>query len=325
MASGIQPEVNQRNTLIQIAAAWAKVGDREAALQIVNSLGIWKEHALQTVARAQAQVGDVKGALQTVQELRMDPTKAQALAAIALVQANAGDRDGARGTLKEAQQLARTMPKPRLPRGVARDTVVMGSDLVWEQLAIAQARVRDIDGALQAAGNLDPPRLKVHALTEIATAQAEGGDVMSALRTFGQARQTVDSLPASRNPRDPDQDKHVALWRIALARAKIGDIPGALQTVEAIREANWKWRTLREIAALRARRGDVEGARQMAETIGHQTSKAFALREIAQAQAEAGDAQGVLTWLAKQDAPYFKAQILLGLTEGLAKPKRPAK
>jgi hypothetical protein len=119
---------------------------------------------------------------------------------------------------------------------------------------------------------------KCFALKDIATAQADGGDITGAKRTFQEALNTANLITNS-------YYKSEALIKIAKAqaiivkeRAQCGDIQGALARASQIKEPNYKSIALSEIAKAQACCGDIQGALEITNLITDY--KNVALRSI---------------------------------------------
>jgi tetratricopeptide (TPR) repeat protein len=302
----------------QIAVAWARAGDREAAgkllgkvLQEVASFKNVRVEALIATAEAQAQTGDVPGGLKTAAAVEILPGKAEALRNIALVQAQRGDF---RGALETAGAIADEKIKAQAFRGIA----------------VARAEKGDRDGALQTAAGIRDPYLKAGTFRRIAVASVVLKDRAAALDILKQA---LDSAGAIQG----ETEKADALGGITMAFLAAGDVNGAFKTVALIERAvagkpqsevaaTTRSEVLRAIAIAQAQAGDSPRALQTAGSIAAPYMQASALAGVAVAQAERGDRIAADATLRKavqvssaiQDFAA-KAPALLGIAQAYAK------
>ena len=265
----------------QIAVAWARAGDREAAgklldkvLQAVASFKNVRVEALIATAEAQAQIGDVPGALKTAASIENLRGKAEALRNIALVQTKGGDLKGAGET---ADTIADEKIKAQALRGIAA----------------ARAEAGDRDGALRTVEAIRDPYLKAGAFRRIAMAPAIMKDKAGRRGILKQALDTAATIQG-------ENEKADALAGIALAFLAVGEASEALRSVTLIENVfagkpipdvavNTRAEVLRAIAIAQAQSGDSQRAVQMAGSIPTPYMQASALAEIAVAQSERGD------------------------------------
>ncbi len=153
------------------------------------SLEIPASLTFQGIAIAQAGAGDTEGALKTIQSIEDDGQdrsvhKAEALACIAGVQANSGQMAASAGTFELAIQSVESLQADypsSFKAGALASIAVMQAQASFE----ADASIT-LDLALQVAGAIDEadgPFGRTSALYPIALAQATMGDLDGALRT----------------------------------------------------------------------------------------------------------------------------------------------
>ena len=137
--------------------------------------------------------------------------------------------------------------------------------------------------ALETALSMEDGWWKIHALADIAVAQAQDGDKTASQKTLKFILETTE----------PIDDK---LSKIAAAQAKLGDFDAALTTVQTINNRQKQAWALGEIAIAQAQVGHKEAARanlavalDTARTINDEWQKAEALQDVAIAQAKAGE------------------------------------
>ena len=161
--------------------------------------------------------------------------------------------------------------------------------------------------------------VRAEALSAIAAAQAEVGDIAGALQTAGK----IDYASAGKI--DYAASLARALSAIAAAQAEAGDIAGALQTAGKIGDAHHRAEALSSIAAAQAEAGDKAGARataaealQIAEKITAGFLGTMALIDIAAMQAEAGDIAGALQTAGKIGDAHYRAEALSSIAAAQA-------
>ena len=305
----------------QIAVAWARAGDREAAGKLLDkvlqaaaafkNVHLIRVEALIATAEAQAQIGDVPGALKTAVSVGNLHGKAEALRNIALVQAKGGDVKGARET-------AETITDEKIKAQAFRN------------IAMAQAEKGDRDGALHTAAGIRDPYLKAAAFRKIAVAPAI---VKDRAGTRGILKQALDTAMTIQG----ENEKADALGGIAMAFLAVGDASEALQAVALIEKVyagkpipdvavNTRSEVLRAIAIAQAQSGDSQKALQTVGSIPAPYIQTSALAEIAVIQGDQGDrlAGGVTLRKAAQVAAAVqeltaKAPALMGIAQAQAK------
>ena len=147
--------------------------------------------------------------------------------------------------------------------------------------------------ALNVARSITDAETRAGALSTIAGAQTETGDLGGAARSIAEALNTARSIG------DADS-RRVELWSIARVQARAGDIAGALNTARSIGDDGWQQASaLRSIAYEQAKAGDITAALNTARSIGDADARTMHLRFIAQALAEASDREGARIFIAE--------------------------
>jgi hypothetical protein len=317
-----------QQAFINIAAAYARVGDLNAALQIADTLGnSGKEEALEEIGIAQAGAGKIADALRTANDIE-GYRKANVLQAVAAAQAKAGDRAAARATLQEMFPIADKLPDNLRPQGSHRYPGASSKALVRRAIVEAQVQLEDIEGALQTASAIDGEYAKAQALLEVGIAQLKAGKLADARKTlFRAAYAAEDSMRGiSRGGRRGRSRPRVpilpvplpilgqTLGSIAEEQAKAGDIKKALETVQSIADSpNARDFALVAIVQAQAQAGDVKGGLDTLERIQDENEEAFALQNLVQSLVRAGDEPGALALAARQTSPLLKAHALLAI------------
>jgi RNA polymerase sigma factor (sigma-70 family) len=338
MAESSDSLTDKRNTVIAIAAAQARIGDLEAAIATADTLGSdWKVLALEAIGIAQAKAGDVAGALRTASTLDRDQSganvlpRANVLQAVAVAQEKAGDRAAARTTLQKVRQLADNLPPQHLPppqtlRPVVR---VTNATILRQGIALTQAQLGDIEGALQTASGLDSPREKAKAFLEIGMAQREAGKLADARETLYRAAAAAeDSAPATGTnpltgrPWPAESVRGTTMRLIAEQQAKARDIKQALRTVQNMPpNRHARQVALARIVQAQAQTRDVKGGLETLALIQEDELKAFVLEDVVQAQMKEGNERGARALAVRQTSPLLKAHALLAIASANAKQK----
>jgi hypothetical protein len=299
-----------------------------------------------SIALAQAKIGDSQGSLQTsvrtpdllFRQVVQVGGDIRFREGIAQIMARRGDLSSAFTTIEDA---------------IATTKVLKESfrDINFARIAIAQAQIGDFQGALKTASSIREDSLKERALSEIAISTAERGNwkmaasllpkinnptfkwgVLPAI-AIGQAKDGVRAasketlkqalqiairlMKESATSGDVNRMKDALALSaaIAVAEARIGTTRQALQ-IAATYTKNLP-SLLFDIAKARANLGDAEGALQAVELIQPTArEKRIAVWTIAYQLAQFGDESPILSWIDKQQSPFYKAIALIGLLKG---------
>ena len=229
------------------------------ALSVAHEIneGFWHSDALANVMSAQAKAGNIDAAISMIPNIgsaSYPKISVSSMAKIAVVQMKAGQTKEARNTFSAALS------------AVSTDDLCRHLDL--RTIAIAQAEVGDIHGALATAQSMDAKRFeRKWTLRDIASAQANAGDIDGALAT---ARSIDNAIGRAGSLHD-----------IALAQSKSGDIDSALEIAQSIDNTDWHAGTWRDIASVQAEAGDFQAAIKTALEINDSYARASALTNIA--------------------------------------------
>ncbi len=155
----------------------------------------------------------------------------------------------------------------------------------------AEAATRNFSVALDRAGAITDPTTKALALSAIAAAKAQVGDLAGAKRIFDQ----VNAMAAKIEPSSREAWVFV-LVPTAEAQGKAGYLVGARAAVARINDPNFKVFALTPLMVSQAKRGDAAAARQLraqaeaaAATIKEDYFQLKAVLMIAAASAKLGD------------------------------------
>ena len=316
----------------EIGTAQAEEGDLSAAKQsfaaaskaagrIGGTLRSVRAEILSGIATAQAEAGDISGGLQTAYGIHDVISRASALRRIARVQAKARDGEAARQTfaaaIDAAGSHAYTLSNIAIEQAESGDIVgglqtardindVKERIRALYRIAEKQAEARDLRAARQTADSAIALE-KAHEievsgywgrdsyLEEIATIQAEAGDIAAALST---TRNLSDYGFFSSRPK--------MLRQLVTEHTKTtDDIALIIEAAHTIESAQKRAPVLAEIAKKQAALGDRHPsghtfgtALKIAYEIGRPEDPVRALCEIADAQTEVGDKQAAKSMLA---------------------------
>ena len=319
--------------LVGIASAQGKMKDTSGrALTIEHARhfaerlqdSATKVFSLQWVAVAQVKAGDIRGAQATTQKalqvadtviadnnLSPEFLKNHVAMKIATVQVETGDRASARAAIGQALQRV---------KGSVNDRVLL-------DIAIAQARLGDMQGALETLQG----RLGIFSAVQVAEALSEAGERMAA----GEIIQKAVEITQATNTVNAFDWK-----RIAMAKANLGDIQGAMDAQRKAADLEGTRNQLMSdpyflsrLAVAQSKAGDPKRAMasvdaihkatgELRDSVARAVFKSPALRAVAAAQVTAGDIKGALAWAHKQRWPDEKAYALLGVAEGLLEVKQ---
>ncbi len=170
----------------------------------------------------QAKVGDVAGALETVSAVSSSAWKVSILTEIAASHAEAGRKDQAQKTLRLALDASRGAQNDALWTRSPSPVEMDPSLPILNTLAHAQARIGDIDAALNTVAGMNQSTMgkftRNQCVNQIATTLLAKGDIAG-------ARRAIEAIPDS----DPlMSSKAEIVERIAKRQAEQGDATGAL-------------------------------------------------------------------------------------------------
>jgi hypothetical protein len=221
------------------------------ALQTVKESDISaneKIRLLTDIARSQVRAGDNAGALETI-KLAFDLVKdvvsplnapdyaegilharGWALGQVGAGQAGAGDIAGARKTLAIVDKLAEDQTDQ-----VVTVATSYARNVIFQEIAHAEARAGNFDAALKAAGEMDQVTRRNLVMWTIARKQAERKDFDGALATIRQAdsvRAAEMLADVARIQEKTDKNGAARTWKLAAeALAKLEPEPEDLRTM----------------------------------------------------------------------------------------------
>ncbi len=223
-----------------------------------------------------------------------DPRKkARALLVIAEAQTAGGDNAAALRTIKNAFEIARTLPEVRLEE-------IEDRFRLFFRIVEGQARAGDLGAAEKSMEAIRPPKIEVKGAEDrvltyrastyasLGSAQATAGKLEAATKTVGR----IDDKFSYMKPR--------VLLAVANAQARKGDFKGARKTLERMGGES-RFEGLGDLARRRSEAGQAKEARKTIEEALHaanaladEEGRDRALAKIASAQADIGDLPGGL-------------------------------
>lgn len=322
IARQIEKEVRRIEALSEIAIAQAQSGDRvsarklfaeaiETANQIVYEWGIGQ--VLSTIAIAQAQAGELVDAVETTREIDDKTSEAMALAAIAKAHMERGEIDSARTLFAKAIDAAGEISfgfgasaaelgaRARIHAQAGEFTEALetvqwiGDD--WDtdrayalnEIATLQAQNGEVERAFEITRQIVDDKTRSQTLIEIAKTQAQKGKRDFARSIFAQALQMVGYI-------DIEWFRTIALSTIANVLAQTGGkdysnilFARATESANRINDPELKSKALSEVAKSEVQAGDVVAAMKIAHEIRYAWEREEALVEIIAAQARGGD------------------------------------
>jgi len=153
----------------RVARRQATSGDISGALKtvaLINSQS-WKDETLPYIAEAQAKQGKLKAAENTASSIESGYYRPLGFALVAIVQVKSNNLSGARRNVERAVRSARDSPRTQY----------------WRNVALAQAAVGDVTGALKSVQQIDNAVVRPRCVAEIVEVQLGRGQMTAALKT----------------------------------------------------------------------------------------------------------------------------------------------
>ncbi|MEQ8604532.1 MAG: hypothetical protein RIB45_14550 [Marivibrio sp.] len=244
--------------------------------------------ALNGIVRARLARGERAEAMDEISRIADPIWAGRSLVAVADFDREAGDPDEARALLRRASEGFQR----------AADRPIRDGGEVLRVVAVRQAEVGDLDGAIATARLIPDPRFRVQALQETASASLVVGDADAAARqaaarlleeAFEQARAIAEEALA--------EPHGAARLMIAIGRAqtRAGATPAARRTFAAARARitegpeTGRFDAYAELAAAMIEGEDAEEAMQVVRLIPEGAARAEAIGSVARARGEFGE------------------------------------
>lgn len=310
------------------------VGAEEAlnkAFQITTAFqdSSQKDGALWQIGGSQAKTGDIKEALHTAAQIQSAYYKVATLSLIAEAQAKAGNKSDAKQTIAQALKISDEEDTSLAWIAAAQGRIGYLKDALLTAVRIendgsfsgdkireiveAQIKAKNLKGALQAAHIIKDAAKKGQALSIVAIAQADSGDIPATKITISEALMAV-------NLNNNELDYAHILGAVAEAQVKIGDQIGAnkthtavLQLADNIKGTIDSDSTLSDRAAIFAITGDIERALKITSSIHDDFHKQWALSRIANAQTKRGEIEGAIKTVSLIPNGNEKIRILMDI------------
>lgn len=314
VTSGL-PKDQGRAYMIAVIRA-ADVGALDDARQIIPEMrpnSIHHVGAVRALAAALAKTGNLSGASSLISQLESDDSIAQTHVAIALAQAAANNHPGARQSILNARQ-SLSQPRPTPFAAVSR-----------RDIAAAQAKIGDLQGALDTAREIPDPFYKGHALAQIAAAQISTADLTAAQKTITEitdaygkslalaslaaaqaragntslARETIQIAKSSAASIKSDVFSEQVLDAIVSAQIAAADLSTASTTAANMPTGLLKQPAFARVVTAFATKGDLAAAKSLADTTSPLLARIQLYAHIAVIQAKANDLPGAHATLAQ--------------------------
>lgn len=237
--------------------------------------------------------GDFDAAVELIGQLRIPESIVQALDAIALAQFKSHPASAER-TLQNAVEIAQSLPAIVDDDSESRLITFSNHprDELLGEIAAAEVGIGKVDCAFDLVTQIENQPERETALSGIAEAAAQNGDVGTVRRIMGLTSEPNDAFSPT--------------FKLAEAMAKSGDFRGAKALAETQESPNNKAIILSEIARAywdkserRASVNTIEEAAETAEHIPDEMMKRRFLGSIGQAELEVGDPQAAAVSLAQ--------------------------
>ena len=297
----ITPQLLQARPMIDIAQTQAEAGDRAGAQETLSkALALaetiaYKEHRdrlLADISEVQAKTGEIAQAQRVARTINDENSRDRALVDIAVAEAKAhareGDRAGARASFSEAGKTAQALPQGWTYGGKSRHEAL-------SEIATAQAETGDIKQAVELARTINDEDVRNRSLVDIAVAKAtmqvQEGNRAGARESFSQAVE----LALTRTIKDERIWASVmtgSLAKVTIAQAEAGDIAQAVANARMIDDIEYREYVLADIANAQARTGGIAQAQVVAQTITDENRRNSSLADIAVAKAKAHAQEG---------------------------------
>ena len=287
------PRLLQAKPMTKIAQTQAEAGDRAGALETLSKAQSlvqtiadkeYRDTLLADIAEEQAKTGDIAQAQRVARTIKDENRRNSLLADIAVAEAKAkaleGDRAGARESFSEAGKTAQTLSEGWTHVGKCRYEAL-------SQIATAQAETGDIKPAVELARTINDEDVQNHVLVDIAVAEAKAlareGDHAGARESFSQAVAAAQKLPESEYGVG---GRNQALADIGISQAATGDVEPAVAVARTITDKEYGDGVFADIANAQTRTGGIAQAQMVAQTITDENSRDWVLANIAVAQAK---------------------------------------
>ncbi len=292
--------------------------------------------ALTEIAAAQVKAGDTVGAFQLVDRAQDDYGKSRIVGGIAAAQVEQGENDAALKTAANFKgksfsdwplyEVAKALARAgnlRMAREMAEKLREQLRFVTWEEIAVEQAKMGDVKGALELASSIprpihrydNLPSVQLGAIGRIANAQAQTGDFKGALETAALIPPDVRGCDICGSYKDE------VIGKIGRIRAERKQYLAALEIAGSLKFYE-KEEIIKTVAVTQADDGEIENALQTVSTIENIHYRATTFQRISLSWTKTGKKAAALAWAEKLSAPLERAHAMVGIADGLLSSKR---
>jgi tetratricopeptide (TPR) repeat protein len=318
----VVPERDQFNALLIIAEAQARSGDHAGsertfgqAIKTAKALAPNQQlSGLKRIAEIQLEVGNRTAATETIRLLLQVPSgssprdQADGLMRQARWHLTLGDREAANSALQTVMPRVRTIADDPATPELERSNIYYG-------LAQLAAESGSFDLAQEAIQAITSNQTKANGIRQIITGLTSPSgrpEVQQFIQTLAKDATSLTGLLSF--PRD------LTLLDVAVIQAAIGDVKTAVQTADRVAEV-LRDNAYREMAEVLIKNNNWSGAQEVlsrmkAEWMLNESSH-HVFRALAKAQAKEGMGRQVVEWSQKQPDSVARANVFLGVAEGL--------
>lgn len=297
------------------------------AIRIAKSLPAkQQEIELGEIARRQLAIGNQTAATETVRLILQTPSglspydQADGLMRQARWHLTLGDREAAKAALQTVVPQVRTIADGFATTKLKKDDIYydspeLGKSNIYHSLAQLAAECGLYEMAQEAVRAITSDQTKANAIRQIITgliSESERPEMQQFIQTLaGNATALTGILSL---PRD------LTLLDVAVIQATVGDVPAAVRTADRVVEA-LRDNAYREMVEILIKKKDWSAAQEVLSRMKARwmlnESSHHVFRALAQAQAKAGIGKQVIEWSHKQPDSVARANVLLGVAEGL--------
>jgi tetratricopeptide (TPR) repeat protein len=330
----VVPERDQFNALLIIAEAQARGGDQPGsertfgqAIKTAKALAPNQQlSGLERIAKTQLAVGNRTAATETVRHLLQVPSRsspydqADGLMRQARWHLILGDREAAKAALQTVALQVRTIADGVATTKLEKDDIYydspeLGKSTIYHSLAQLAAECGLYEMAQEAVRAITSDQTKANAIRQIITgliSESERPEMHQVIQTLSKEATSLTGLFSF--PRD------LTLLDIAVIQATVGDVSAALHTADRVVEV-LRDNAYREMVGVLIGKNDWTGAQEVLSRMKARwmldESSHHVFRSLAKAQAKAGMEKQVIEWSHKQPDSVARANVFLGVAEGL--------
>ena len=330
----VVPERDQFNALLIIAEAQARSGDQLGSERTFGQAMIAAKKLapnqqlseLKRIAKTQLEVGNRTAATETVRHLLQVPIgsspydQADGLMRQARWHLILGDRAAAKAALQTVAPQVRTIADGFATAKLEKDDIYydapeLGKSNIYHSLAQLAAECELYEMAQEAVHAITSDQTKANAIRHIVTGlipTSERLEVQQVIQTLAKDAASLTGIFSF--PRD------LTLMDVAVTQAAAGDVKTAVRTADRVAEV-LRDNAYREMVGALIEKRDWTGAQEVLSRMKAgwmlDESSHHVFRALAKTQAKAGMEKQVIEWSHKQPDSVARANVLLGVAEGL--------